>query len=76
MSETNKVVGYRQTLKMLKAGRAARVVLARDTDAEMAEALLARCRETDVPVEMVAGKAELGRLCGIERPAAVAAYLK
>ncbi len=72
----NKVVGIKQLRKALQENRAEKVFLAQDADPKLIEPLEAQCREAGVPVETAATMLELGRACGIQVGAAVAALLK
>ena len=70
-----KVVGVKQTKRVLGDGRAARVFLAEDADPRVIEPVEILCRERGVPVERVPHMKELGTACGIEVGSAVAALL-
>ena len=76
MKETNHVVGFRETTKMIKQNRVSSVVLATDTDEPLKIKILTLCEDKAIPVKTIKSKRKLGHLCGIERPAAVIAYLK
>ncbi|MDR0381108.1 MAG: ribosomal L7Ae/L30e/S12e/Gadd45 family protein [Oscillospiraceae bacterium] len=71
-----KTVGLKQTRKALVDGAAASVFVARDAEARVRQPVLALCEETGVPVFWADTMLELGRVCGIEVGAAVAAVLR
>lgn len=72
----DKVVGIKQLKKALAGGRAKKVFVAGDADPKLTDPILERCREAGVEVEQVPTMAELGKACGIEVGAAVAALLR
>ena len=69
-----KLIGTKQVLKALKAGRVAAVYVADDADPMLREPLVWQCR--DVEVIPVATMKELGKLCQIHVGAACAALLR
>lgn len=76
MQIKNRVIGLRETVKMLKQDRVISVTLANNADDEIIDEILSLCNKKGIKVERVRSKEKLGRTCGIERPAAVVAYLK
>lgn len=74
--EKNKVVGLKQTLKVINNGQAAKVFLAEDVDQHIKDKILQASKDYDVLVETVESKLTLGRACGIDVAAACAAILK
>ncbi len=72
----DKVVGMKQLRKALLEHRAEKVFLADDADPKLTAPVEAQCKESGVPVETVPTMLELGKACGIEVGAAVAALLK
>jgi large subunit ribosomal protein L7A len=70
-----KTVGLKQTRKALTDGAAKSVFVARDAEVRVRQPVLALCEETGVPVFWADTMEELGRACGIEVGAAVAAVL-
>lgn len=75
LDSKNKVVGLKQLRKVLAEGRAAKVFTAQDADPKLAGPIKDACRASGVPMEEVPTMAELGKACGIEVGAAVAALL-
>ena len=69
-----RVVGAKESLKQVIAGRAQAVFVARD--AKVVAALVEECGRRGVPVHYEESMARLGVLCGIEVGAAAAAVLR
>ena len=76
LSSAEKVVGIKQLRKVLRDDKAAKVFVAQDADPKLTGPIVETCREKNVPVEEISTMAELGKACGIEVGAAVAALLK
>ena len=76
LSAHNKVVGVKQLKKALRDGAAAKVFVAQDADPKLTDPIVEACRSAAVPVESADSMAELGKACGIEVGAAVAALLR
>ncbi len=74
--DSPKVIGVRQTLKALSHNKAAHIIVAEDADDEIITKIKTLCAEKGVPVTMTPGKKKLGTQCGIDRSAAVVAFLK
>ncbi len=73
--EHRRAVGIKQTLKAVQLGQVRQVFLAQDADPELLEALVLAATERGIPMAQVATMKELGRMCGIQVPAAAAALL-
>ena len=69
------VVGAKQLKKAVEAGRARYVFLAENADPAVIEPIVLLCRSKEVQTAWVPSMAELGRACGIEVGAAVAAVV-
>ncbi len=69
-------VGYNQVMRSVIAKNAEIVYVAADTDSDMLAHIRSKCAEKGVKTEFVKSKAELGKIAGIEVPAAVMAILK
>ena len=65
------VVGLKQSIKMITAGKAKKVYLACDADFGLSSKISDACQENNVDIEISLTRAELGRLCKIEVGAAV-----
>ncbi len=68
-----RVVGRRETLKLIQRRVAAVVYVARDADRAILSDIEEHCRTHQVPITYVETMRELGQLCGIEVKAACAA---
>ena len=71
-----KVIGTKQLLKALRAGRVRAVYVADDVDPILREPILEQCRAADVEIIPVASMKELGKLCQIHVGAACAGLLR
>lgn len=72
----SKVVGVKQTARALRAGKAVRVLLARDADPAVTGPIEALSRAHSVETVWFGSMKELGRACGIAVGAASAADLR
>lgn len=72
-ADGNVIIGTKQTLKGLKDGHVAEVVIASDADARVTNKVLALASESSVPVIMVDSMKKLGKACGIDVGAATVA---
>ncbi len=70
-----KTVGVKQTLRAIEKGTAQRVFVAEDADAPVTRPIIELCLSHQVELVRVATMLELGKACGIEVGAAVAAIL-
>ncbi|MCL2085031.1 MAG: ribosomal L7Ae/L30e/S12e/Gadd45 family protein [Oscillospiraceae bacterium] len=76
MSRTNRVVGLKQSRKAVRDGLAEYVIIARDADERVRLPFERLCAQSGVRVEYADTCAGLGKACGIDVGAAVAAALK
>ena len=76
LANGNFVVGIKQLKKALKNGNASHVFLACNADPAITEPIEALCRQMSVEVAWVKSMTDLGRACGIEVGAAVAAAIR
>ena len=76
LSKARKVIGVKQTTKAVANGEAVHVFVARDADARLVEPVRAGCAHSGIPLTEVDSMSALGRACGIEVGAAVAASLR
>lgn len=72
----SKVIGVKQSLKAVRAGRAERVYFAGDADPALLAPIQAQCESDGIRITSVESMAVLGQVCGIEVGAAVAVLLK
>lgn len=70
-----KVVGVKQSKKVIREGKATRVFIALDAEQRVLRPILDLCRDMNVPVGEVATMAELGDACMIDVGAAVVTVL-
>ena len=70
------VAGMRQTQRLIAAGRASRVLIARDADERMRRELRALAEAVGVPAEECESMELLGKRCRIAVPCAAAAEEK
>ena len=70
------VAGMRQTQRLIAAGRASRVLIARDADERMRRELRALAEAAGVPAEECESMELLGKRCRIAVPCAAAAEEK
>ena len=71
-----KLIGTKQVLKALKAGRVQTAYVAADADPILREPLVEQCRAEGVELVEIATMKELGKLCQIHVGAACAALLR
>lgn len=71
-----KAVGFKRACKALEQGQALVVYLAQDADQELKVQLTQLAQVHSVRLVAVPTMQELGRVCGIQVPAAAAALLK
>ncbi|MEL1135385.1 ribosomal L7Ae/L30e/S12e/Gadd45 family protein [Desulfitobacterium sp. THU1] len=70
-----RTVGVKQTLRALEKGSALRVYVAKDAEGHVVRPILDQCRNHGIDVQDVQTMVDLGKACGIEVGAAVAALL-
>lgn len=71
----DKVVGTKETLRMVEKHQCKAVFVARDANPEVVQPLLALCEENGVEVVTVEDMKKLGECCGIKVAAASAGIL-
>ena len=76
LTSSRKVIGTKQLLKALRAGRVRIAYVADDADPFLREPLVEQCQAAGVEVVPVATMKELGKLCGIHVGAACAGLLR
>lgn len=70
-----KVVGYKQALKAIERGRAQLVFLADNAPENLRVSILEMCQNRGVAIVEVASMTDVGKACGIQVDASVAAIL-
>ena len=71
-----KVVGTKQVVRALKAGKASRVYVCTDADTFIYQQVIRAAEDAGVTCIRVASMRELGVACGVDGPTAAAALLK
>ncbi|MGZ7445868.1 ribosomal L7Ae/L30e/S12e/Gadd45 family protein [Paenibacillus sp. TH7-28] len=69
-------IGTKQTMRMVELGRAVEVYVAENADPRLTSKIIALCNERGVKVTLVDTMAALGKACGIDVGAAMAAIVK
>ncbi|NNV07007.1 50S ribosomal protein L7ae-like protein [Geobacillus sp. C56-T2] len=70
------VIGTKQTIRALKEGKAAEVIVAMDADLPIIEQVTTAANEANVPVTKVDSMKKLGKACKIQVGAAAVAILR
>lgn len=76
LSAQRKVVGVKQTQKVIREGAAVCVYIAQDAENRVTHPVYELCIQTETPVQEVASMQELGSAVGIDVGAAVVAVLR
>jgi large subunit ribosomal protein L7A len=75
-NEKNLVIGTKQTLKAIKEGKVKVLFVAADAEKHVTRSVEEVAKETKLEMIHVESMKELGKACGIEVSAAMAAILK
>ncbi len=75
-NNANRIVGTKQVLRAVKAGKLQRVYVANDVDTFLYQQVIRAAEAAQVPVTRVASMKELGEACGVQVPAAAAGIVK
>ena len=75
LASQEKVIGVKQSRKVIREGRARRVFLACDADPAITGPVADSCAEADIPVHGGDTMAQLGQACRIAVGASVVAVL-
>jgi large subunit ribosomal protein L7A len=74
VSQANKLcIGTKQTLKMVEAGLVEHVFVAEDADPRITSKVIQLCKKNNIPIIYVDSMRKLGKACGIDVGAAMAA---
>lgn len=71
-----KVVGAKQTARVLEKNQAEVVYVAKDADERVVRRVLELAKEQDVPIVMVETMKQLGEACNVEVKTALAVVIK
>lgn len=66
-------IGTKQTTRLVESGKAVEVFVARDADPRITQKIINLCKKTGIQVTYVDSMKQLGKACGIEVGAAMAA---
>ncbi|GGA51539.1 ribosomal L7Ae/L30e/S12e/Gadd45 family protein [Paenibacillus physcomitrellae] len=69
-------IGTKQTMRMVQLGLAEEVYVAQDADPRITSKIVALCEESSVKIAYVDTMKNLGKACGIEVGAAMAAIVR
>lgn len=69
-------IGTKQTMKMVELGLAEEVYVAENADPRLTSRIIALCNQHEVKVTLVHTMTDLGKACGIDVGAAMAAIVK
>ena len=72
MESDSLVVGIKQSLRSVEAGKAEKAYVARDAESSVTDSFVALCEQKNVPVNYVDTMQELGKMCSISVGASVA----
>ncbi len=76
LSNNNKVVGLKQSKRVLEGELVQKAYIAKDIDEKMLQTLHSLCQSKGVEVVWVDSMSQLGHACGIQVGAAIAVLLK
>jgi len=70
---TKTIIGTKQVVKTIRTGQVKELFVALDADAKVTDPVVALAKESDIPINFVESKKDLGKACGIQVGAAVVA---
>lgn len=70
------LIGTKQTIKAIEQGRVCEVFIAADADQQIVAPVLKMCKERGIAVSLIDSMKLLGKACGIQVGAAMAAKSK
>jgi large subunit ribosomal protein L7A len=76
LQEAHVKIGTKQTMRMIRLGIAEEVYVAQDADPRITVQIVALCEELSIKITYVDTMKNLGKACGIEIGAAMAAIVK
>lgn len=76
LQEAHVRIGTKQTMRMVKLGLAEEVYVAQDADSRITSEIIALCNKASVKITFVDTMKNLGKACGIEVGAAMAAIVR
>ncbi|MCR4882632.1 MAG: ribosomal L7Ae/L30e/S12e/Gadd45 family protein [Clostridiales bacterium] len=75
-NNANRIVGTKQVLRAVKAGKLQRIYVANDVDTFLYQQVIRAAEAAEVPVTRVESMKELGEACGVQVAAAAAGIVK
>ncbi len=76
LKNANKVVGLKQVTRSIERNSVIKVFLAKDISPDVYNKIVSLCRDNSIEIEYTDSMKQLGGICGIDVPAAVAAMVK
>ncbi|WIV13145.1 ribosomal L7Ae/L30e/S12e/Gadd45 family protein [Proteiniborus sp. MB09-C3] len=76
LKDTKKVVGIKQARRAINNGEIQTVYIAEDAEPKVVQDIIHLCNEKSIEIIYASSMKELGKACGIDVSAAVAAILK
>lgn len=73
---TNLTVGLRQSVKQIESKNVSEAIVAKDTDEYILKPFVKMCEEENIKINYVESKKELGKMCRLDVPAAIAVVKK
>ncbi len=74
--DVQRVVGMKETTRALQKNIAKIIFVAKDADAKITQPILEECEKKNIPYNIVESMQALGKACGIQAGAAVAATIE
>ena len=74
--DDNLIVGLRQSMKQIENKNVSKAIVAKDTDSYILSPFVSLCENEGIEISYVESKKELGKLCKLYVPAAIAVYKK
>lgn len=73
---SNLVIGLRQSVKHIESKNVSKAIVAKDTDSYILNPFVSLCESENIEITYVESKKELGKMCKLDVPAAIAVYKK
>ena len=72
----NLIVGVRQAKRLLSEKNVSKMYIAKDADPYITDPIIKKVKKTDIEIEYISSKKELGKMCKIDVDAAIAVIKK
>ena len=76
INDDNLIVGLRQSIKQIENKNVSKAIVAKDTDSYILNPFVSLCESEGIEISYVESKKELGKMCSLDVPAAIAVYKK